>query len=206
MLIADVSNVNGRVNFQALKAAGVKAVWLKAAEGLTFNDRDYVAFRKAANKAGLRVGAYHFAHPEAHTAVAEAAHFAKVIGRPRRTDLRPVLDFETGTDVKPEALEWWARRFNQVLKEEIGTVPVFYSYPAFIEAIRPHKTIGDGLWLASYSKNDGKDHPFSIPAPWKKVVAHQFTSKWTVAGHDGFIDLSYAPKLRGVLAHPLLGL
>jgi len=206
MLIADVSNVNGRVNFAALRKAGVKAVWLKATEGLTFNDRDYHAFRKAANKAGLRVGAYHFAHPENHTAVAEAGHFAKVIGRPHRTDLRPVLDFETFADVKPEALDFWARRFNQVVKEDIGVVPVFYSYPDFIHNLRPNKPIGNGLWLASYSKNDGKDHPFEVPAPWKRVVAHQFTSNWHVAGHDGTIDLSYAPKLRGVLAHPLRGL
>lgn len=206
MLIADVSNVNGDVNFAAIKQAGVKAVWLKATEGLNFNDRDYQKFRRAANKAGLRVGAYHFAHPELHSAVAEAGHFSKVIGRPRRTDLRPVLDFETKANVNPEALEWWARRFNQVVKEEIGVVPIFYSYPAFIEEMRPSKPIGDGLWLASYGRNDGKDYPFSVPRPWKKIVAHQFTSNWHVSGHVGSIDLSYAPKLRAVLAHPVLGI
>jgi len=207
MLIADVSNVNGNVNFKALRNAGVRAVWLKATEGLTFNDRDYVAFRRAANKAGLRVGAYHFARPADHGAVAEAAHFARRIGKPGRTDLRPVLDLETpAPNITEAALVEWARKFNRTVEADIGVTPVFYSYPAFIEQLHPEKAIGDGLWLASYGRNDGKNYPFKVPAPWKKVVAHQFTSNWHVEGHDGPIDLSYAPKVRAVLAHPVLGL
>lgn len=205
MLIADVSNVNGNVNFAALKKAGVKAVWLKATEGLTFNDRDYKLFRNEARKEGMRVGAYHFARPDLNTGITEAQHFAKVIGKPGRTDLRPVLDFETehGT---PETQLNWIKNFNAILDQHIGVIPVFYSYPDFIKNLAPKYPLGDGLWLASYSKNDGKDHPFEIPAPWRKVVAHQFTSKWTVAGQEGYHDLSYAPRLRGVLAHPVLGL
>lgn len=207
MLIADVSNVNGEVNFATLKSAGVKAVWLKVTEGLTFNDKDYPAFKKAANKAGLRVGGYHFAHPADNSAISEATHFARNIGRLGRRDLRPVLDFETpAPHLPPIAMETWIKRFNSAIKLKLGVVPAFYSYGPFIEELKLVEPVGDGLWLAAYSRNDGKDYPFAIPHPWKKVIAHQFTSKWTVAGHSGYIDLSYVPKLRAVLAHPVLGL
>jgi GH25 family lysozyme M1 (1,4-beta-N-acetylmuramidase) len=123
-----------------------------------------------------------------------------------RTDLRPVLDFETHASALSGAqMIAWARRFNSRVHERLGLFPIFYTYPAFL-SVRPDKPIGSGLWLASYSKNDGKDHPFSIPRPWKKVVAHQFTSQGRLPGHAGHIDLSHADSLRSVLAHPVLGL
>lgn len=200
MLVVDLSNVNGPVNFTALKEAGVKGVWAKATEGVTFNDGVFQAHRADAKKHGLHFGAYHFARPGNNSPQAEAEHFVNMVKKVNATDFKPVLDFETDAKVN---LEKWARAFNGIVTKKLGVIPIFYSYPAFVGDMRLTRTIGNGLWLASYSKNDGTEHPFEIPAPWKHVVAHQFTSNWHVKDHNGPLDASHVVKVNAVLAHPI---
>lgn len=204
MLIVDLSSNNKKPNFKLL-AQHVQGVWLKATEGVTYVNPTYHAWKDEAEHYGLRVGAYHFARP-ADSAVASARRFCDVVAVSRR-DLRPVLDFETWDDaLTPAQHETWARTFNNVLIQELGQIPAFYSYGPFIARLGLKTPIGNGLWEANYGRNDGKDYAFAVSHPWRRVIAHQFTSRATVVGCPQPVDLSYAPRLRGVLAHPVLGL
>jgi GH25 family lysozyme M1 (1,4-beta-N-acetylmuramidase) len=206
--IIDVSNVNGPVDWAAVRRAGIEGAFIKATEGLTYNDGLFTTFRNAAAKSGVRIGAYHFARPDNHPfgAESEAEHFCKVVKSLARTDLKPVLDFEKDapglTDPQKVA---WARTFNRTVKKRLGVIPIFYSYAAFINSLGATTPIGNGLWLAAYGKNDGKEYPVAAPPPWEKVVAHQFTSRGKLAGHAGYVDLSHAASIRPLLAHPILG-
>lgn len=205
MEIIDLSNVNGKpINFPQIYRAGIRGVWLKATEGKTFDDPMFAQARNAARKAGLRVGAYHFARPDNNNPESEAEHFIRVVGKLGRRDLKPVLDMEHGTG--NHFMEDWSRRFNQRVKKEWGVIPIFYSYPYYIEQIAPRTPIGNGLWIASYGSNDGKIHPVAVPNPWKNFVAHQYTSNGKIPGVPGNVDRSYAPKTTGVLAFPIRGL
>lgn len=201
--ILDVSNVQGfTINWRAVRQAGVEGVFLKATEGLTFNDGRFQTWRKQANAVGIHVGAYHFARPDLHPSGAEeeAAHFCSIVGKIGRTDLKPVLDFET-----PGGSADWIHRFNHTVRKQLGRFPAFYSYPARIADLYLKTPVGDGLWLASYSRNDGTEHPFVVPAPWRKAIAHQFSSNCRIAGVAGAVDLSHAPSLKALLAHPVVG-
>lgn len=206
MLLIDLSSNQGSVDFARVKKAGVTGAFLKVSEGRTWNDPVWSSRARQARAAGLRVGGYHFARPDLNSAESEAAHFAKQLGTIRRRDLRPVLDFEQATGFLPSVLEKWARAFNKEFHTRAGLWPILYSYPAYLAHIQPERTIGAGLWLASYSRNDGKEHPFQVPLPWRKTVAHQFSSNCTVAGVSGHVDLSTAKNLRPLLAHPVTGL
>lgn len=207
MNIIDVSNVNGVVDWHRVYAAGVRGVYLKATEGATFDDGLFQSARRRAAAAGLRVGAYHFARPDHNSPKLEADHFCRVVESIGRRDLRPVLDFEqSAPKLHPTELEWWARSWNQRVLSRLGVLPAFYTYPWYEAHLELAKPIGNGLWLADYSVNDGFLHPAKIPAPWKKIILHQYTSRGKVDGVNGYVDLSYAPKLRSILAHPILGL
>lgn len=201
--IVDVSNNNGgAIDWHRVKASGITGVLLKATEGITFNDATYDPRSKAARAVGMRVGAYHFAHPE-NDPVMEAAHFCRAVGKLGRWDFKPVLDFEYGhPDPK---MVVWIQKFNTVVKQRLGSYPIFYSYPYYIEGLKLAKPVGNGLWLASYDRNTGADYGAAVPAPWKKWNLHQFTSNGTVGGIEGHVDLSHASSLLGLLAHPLLG-
>lgn len=203
MNFIDVSEYQGTINWKKVRAHGVQAAYLKASEGIHWNDPKFVANRKAANAAGIHVGAYHFA--DVYDGVLEAEHFLKTIESVGPKDLKPVLDFEINTKrLAPEALRLFALKFNERVHNKTGVWPMFYSYASFIQGCGFKKPVGNGLWLAAYGRNDGREYPVFAPKPWKKFVAHQFTSKGRIPGIVGDVDVSVSPNgLRPLLAHPI---
>lgn len=190
--LVDLSNNNGgTVDFGKVKSAGVTGVYLKATEGSSFIDATFERRRSAASVHGLHVGAYHFAHTSNPPAI-EAAHFCAVVRRLFARELLPALDLETNPGgLEPAALVAWARAFNAHVFATLGHWPLFYSYAAFVEALRADRPIGAGLWLAAYGADDGHDHPVTPPKPWKRIKLHQYTSHGRVPGVDGDVDLSH---------------
>lgn len=59
--VVDLSHWDPAKDYDAVKRAGVVGVIFKATEGPRYQDRDYVQQQKAAKKAGMLWGAYHFA-------------------------------------------------------------------------------------------------------------------------------------------------
>lgn len=208
-LLIDLSSNNGAVDMKRVAAAGIDGAFVKATEALTYRNPYFTRQRADCAAVGMRFGAYHFARPDRNPfgAEDEAEHFCDVVGRLDRRDLKPVLDLEVrGNAISDRQLEAWARAFNGVVRRRLGVYPLFYSYPAFITDMGPDRPIGNGLWLASFGRNDGIEHPYTVPAPWKRAVAHQFTSRAHVAGVQGEVDLSSYSRLTGLLARPIAGL
>lgn len=199
----DLSNNNNVRSFASIKKAGYQGVILKVSEGATFVDPKWKDYSARARRNGLAVGGYHYAFPGGGDVEAEAAHFVRNLGKIRELDYRPVLDFEINPHhLEDQALEDWARAWVRKVRDLTGVLPLFYSYPWFIQNLHIDKAIGAGLWLASYGPNDGKEHPYTIPFPWKKVVAHQFTSNGRVAGVDGDVDVNRVVLQRPLWAYP----
>jgi GH25 family lysozyme M1 (1,4-beta-N-acetylmuramidase) len=198
----DVSSYQGDINWPLVRKH-YNAAYLKASQGTSWNDPKFQANRKAANAAGVRVGAYHFANVT--DGVLEAKHFLKTIGGVGPKDLKPVLDFETNPKNWPALhLRDFALKFNQTIHSYTGVWPMFYSYASFIQDMEIDRPYGNGLWIAAYGRNDGVSHPVFAPKPWKKYVAHQYTSNGTVAGIKGRVDVSISPNgLTPLLAHPV---
>lgn len=203
LTILDVSNWQGEVNWSRVRQDGILLAFVKATQGAGFVDPRFEANRREAEALGIRLGAYAYVEPGASSPEAQAALLARVVGKLRRRELRPVQDLEIGGE---RGAEEFARAFDREAVRRLGVAPLFYSYSAFIAALRLSKPIGGGLWLASYGRNDGRDYGADIPRPWKHWVAHQFTSKGHAPGIAGAVDLSHAPRLRPLLAHPITGL
>jgi lysozyme len=204
MLFVDLSgnnwpSINSRRHFERLRAARVRGALIKATEGATFVNERFRAYRRWALDVGMLVGPYHFAYPTGGDAEDEAEHFIRIVGR--LNQLRPVLDMEIDPGELRTRLTPWSRSWNRVVVAALGSGPLFYSYPYFIRYMRPRTPIGYGLWLASYGPNDGKRHPYVVPAPWKNAVLHQYTSLGRIGGVYP-IDLNYAAKLQPLLAAP----
>lgn len=195
--LIDISNVNGVVDWHRVRSAGIQGAYIKLSEGVTFDDPESHVHAKGAQKAGVPFGFYHFARPDNNTPEAEAAHVLRRLGR-MKPDLRLVLDFEHGRAKR--SYGDWAHRFNQVISKRLGYFPVFYSYAPYISEMHLAKPVGNGLWLAAYGRNDGQEHPFDVPAPWKRVTMHQFSSRCRVIGCSNLVDLSHTRSLQPLRA------
>jgi len=207
--LIDLSNNNpGPIDFGAVRRAGYFGVWMKVTEGTGFNDPDWHVRSRAARMVRLHVGGYHFARPGQSSPQEQARRFCDLLGKVERRDLYPVLDLEDAGGLSPVSLHVWARNFLSRVHERTGVRCLTYSGPAFIEGQHWTRTFGTGagLWLADYGANDGSDHGPHVPPPWRKIVAHQYTSVGTVPGVHGHVDLSHARARRTVLAHGSRGI
>lgn len=207
MQLVDLSNNNAAEPDWHALAQHAGGVWLKVSEGATFTDQTFARRARAARAAGLRIGGYHFARPSRDSAQAQADHFVSVLGAIGRRDLRPVLDLEANdAGLLPSELVAWARGFVQAVRAQTGVGALVYGSSSFLAGLDAFRPIGYGLWLADYGPDDGREHAYSVPRPWKRIVAHQYTSKGAIGGVAGRVDLSSAARLRPLLAHPVAGL
>lgn len=205
LLVVDVSNAQGQVDWRQVAAHGVHGALIKATEGHTFTDAYVHANRAGAAAAKIHAGLYHYARPDLNGPEAEADHFAQVVGTLHPFELRPALDMETAGHVDCAHAAEWARRFSQRLHRHLHVFPIFYSYGPFIDEMRRQATvdgkcqfaepIGSGLWLAAYGRNDGQDHGVTVPQPWRHWLLHQFTSNGRLPGVRGHVDLSHCRRL-----------
>jgi lysozyme len=190
----DVSNLQGTIDWQAVKAAGYRFVWIKAGEG-DWKDPQFMRNVAGAWAAGLKVGAYHFLRPKpGRNGEQEAEYFIARLKEAGlgKGDLLPAADVEA-TKLGEDATRAYAWQFVRKLRA-VGYKPCLYTYPSFLGAHWGDIFRSTPLWLADY------DGPLNIPTPWKRVVAHQYTSKGSVPGIHGNVDLNRTDDLRELIA------
>lgn len=181
----DLSNNNMSVDFHAVYKAGYRFVWLKASEGTTYRDGTFLARVRAAQAAGLRVGAYHFVSSAGATAQIDL--FVSLIRKAGlgRGDLLPVLDVE-----KAGVGTLLAGQMVHALEDRLGVKPLIYTFPAFAKWT---STFGCRLWIAHF----GVSRP-TIPRPWEKYAVWQHSSTAHVPGVGGNCDVNKTSDLGAI--------
>jgi lysozyme len=191
----DVSNLQGTIDFRKVKDAGYRFVWIKAGEG-DWPDPNFMRNVQSAKAAGLKVGAYHFLRPKAgRTGAQEAQHFIERLKTAGlgKGDVKPAADVEA-TTLDAAGTRRYAWDFMQAV-HRAGHHPVLYTYPSFLGGDWGGEAwISWPLWLADY------DGPLNVPKPWKHPAAHQYTSKGSVPGIHGNVDLNRTDDLRSLIA------
>ena len=174
----DISNHNGYIDFNAVKNAGVKVVYMKASESDYFVDAYAEENSKNARSAGLKVGYYHYltgtSSPEA-----QARLFYECI-KNKPNDLKPCVDVEVSPST---ALEYTVRFINEFKKLSNMDVCI-YTYSNFITNFDSSLS-SYSLWEANYNNS-----PFSLPGNnvWSSKAGHQYTDKGQIPGIGGNID------------------
>jgi len=136
ILGVDVSSYQGTINWAQVKAAGYTFAWAKATEGLTVNDAQYSNNATNGVSAGVKMGAYHFAHPETNSATSEANHFLSIAGSHIIScEVPPVLDLEDPGGSSPALttfftsaqLTTWVQAWMSAVQTATGVVPILYT-------------------------------------------------------------------------------
>ena len=159
---------SGRIDLTAARNAGVRWWYVKATEGTTFTDSSYASRVRQARRAGIPVGAYHFARPDAGDAAEEARFFLSHTDL-RAGDMLPMLDLESTEGLSRGALTTWVGTWVRTITSEltrkgIAGKPIIYT-PFDLD-----DGFGCLLWVARYS-NDYRAPV--IPTPWKRAVIWQ---------------------------------
>jgi lysozyme len=184
----DASEFQGSIDWRAYRRAGHRRAVVKATEGVSYRDHYFTRGRwDAMRQAGVKRGAYHFAHPGHNDAVAEARHFIAAVrdvgGRKRGFDLPLILDCEVNHGLSGAQLVQWCSRFCNYVKKHTGRGCVLYT-GAWFWGNLPAPENGGWAWLSGYPG-------LVVPRAFRgRVFAHQFTDKAHVAGVSGLCDES----------------
>jgi lysozyme len=184
----DVSKYQGEIDWNAVKASGVKFVWIKATEGGDHADEKFTANWAGAKMAGIPRGAYHFVYwcrpPDE-----EVAWFEQNV--PVEDDaLPPVLDVEaTPTSqtchkhLERESAIADMRVMLEEMERHYGRRPVIYTSVDFFEAILSDGAFTDyPIWVRST-----KHHP-SVRYGSRKWHFWQYQADGSVPGIVGHVD------------------
>ncbi|HMB92111.1 MAG TPA: GH25 family lysozyme [Rhodothermales bacterium] len=179
----DVSHHQGDVDWEAVKAAGITFVYIKATEGNDYLDPKFQDNWKAVKEAGLVRGAYHFFHPH-DSAATQARYFISTV-QLEPGDLPPVLDIEVAEGVTPENIDKEIQVWLEMVHEAYGVQPVIYSGLHFIEENLHTGFNTYPLWLADYTET-------TPPAPgdWDSWTFWQQTNEEVIEGVAGTFDRS----------------
>lgn len=185
----DVSHHNGKVDWEKVAAAGYKFVYLKLTEGKSYIDNTTYNNYIAAKNAGLRVGFYHFAHPN-NDPVAEVDFFLKKLGD-MKADLPHCLDLEESKGLSKAKITAFALKWMDYLQQKTGITPILYTGYSFLNNFT--NTVAKyPLWVARYSGSNrvkGFNSPGSSTI-WRSWAMFQYTDSGKVSGINGNVDIN----------------
>jgi len=192
----DVSYVQrNAVDWAKVKAAGFEFAFVKSTEGNTGKDPTFDAHVSGAKKAGLYVGAYHFARPSAddQDAARELENMyaaTKGLGS-FAGELPPVLDLESTKLAGPATFKW-VETWVYLAEKYWGRWPVLYTGSYFWAALGKEAAKADWLrqcplWIAQYNLDPAKNPAAArayepppgsgprVPAPWANWNLWQYS-------------------------------
>lgn len=188
--VIDVShhqNDRGSIDWKATKADGVAGAFIKATEGGTGIDKKFSSNAQGAALAGLKVGFYHYAHPELNDPYTEAANFYRTV-KSFKADFPHVLDVE-GEAAGNKDLTAWCATWLQEVERLSGHPAMIYTGASFAKSYLGKALAKWPLWIAHY----GTDKPMANNT-WNTWSVFQHTSSGIVKGIVGNVDVNAMEK------------
>lgn len=186
--ISSNNDVQGAIDWAAVKAAGIDFAIIKITEGTSYINPYFAADCAAARANGILIAVLHFALMGRNAAADEAAHFAKTFKPYSQAYDVIILDAEEdpyGGSI-PADCGPWATTWLSAVNAEYGCKPLIYTNR---DLIQNHGlsavALGDnGLYLAA----PGEVNP-AAPSPWQFIAIQQTAWSGSVPGITGAVDL-----------------
>ena len=179
----DVSKHNGDIDFEQVRDNDYQFVFIKATEGMTYQDAAFDRNYRQAKEAGLKVGAYHFFRKN-RTGREQADNLLGVI-KGKTLDLPLVIDLEddwgNGATVGRETAVQRVMEMINILNDKGYGVMIYTNLDGF-EKYYQNLLMDCDLWLCSFTSPD--------LLPDLPHVIQQFSHEGSVAGVKGKVDLN----------------
>ncbi|MBR4810129.1 MAG: glycoside hydrolase family 25 protein [Bacteroidaceae bacterium] len=182
----DVSHHQGKIDWNkvaessALNGYPVRFVIMKATEGSTFTDPEYLDNIRDAREAGFVCGVYHFYDPSV-SPDKQAEHYINTV-KLQKGDLAPVVDVERSGRSSGD-LQRELSVFMGLLESHYGVKPIIYASAKFRRR-HLNSTAFDRypFWVAHYY--------VVRPETAKPWIIWQFTDHASVEGINGHTDFN----------------
>lgn len=171
----DIYSGDGTVDFNAVKAAGIDIVYIKATEGVSYTDSTDKDFYNRAKAAGLKVGFYHFLRN--NDPIAEANHFISAV-QGLSVDCKYSIDVEVTLGQSVYQISNNVKQFADYLISK-GYEICIYTYTSFYLESLNNTVKSYPIWIADYRNTE----PNIVNVGW------QYSETGSVHGVNSNCDL-----------------
>ena len=194
--VADYQHPHGAaIAWPRVAGAGFKFAFIKATEGDYYANPYYASDLVQAKAAGLYATGYHFAVPnvsggasQADYAVRHGAYTADGRTLPLALDIEYDPYGAECYGLSHARMVSWVSAFTAEVRRLTGQRPIIYSTADWWNTCTGGSTAfgSDPLWVAAYGSEDPP-----MPAGWHNWTFWQYTSRGSVPGITGNVDVSY---------------
>jgi lysozyme len=180
----DVSRHQGEIDWLQIRASEVQFVYIKATEGVTYQDPAMKRHYDGAKRAGLKVGFYHYARPY-NDPRKEVENLLKTT-KDFPHDLPFALDIETNEGKFGQLhITQFCMLWLETIKQQTGETPIVYTYTHFAKTYLTKELSKWPVWIAHY----GVDQP-SDNGIWDQWSVFQYTSDGKLPGYSARLDVN----------------
>lgn len=180
----DVSEWQGNIDFEAVKNAGIEAVYIRSSEGNDYVDHYFETNYAKAREAGLRIGFYHYVTARTVEEGTQQARFFASVVSSKEIDLRLAMDFEAFGNLSVEEINEISEAFLTTLEEVTGKEAVIYSDASNARDVFSRELAESyPIWVAEYFAQEPFDN-----GKWETWVGFQYTDRGIVSGISGSVD------------------
>ena len=192
----DLSEFQGEVDFEAVKASGIDFVMLRIGgrtygSGSLYDDGAFDGYYDSAKAAGLKVGAYFFSQAVSREEAVEEAEYAlrllggRTLEYPIAIDWESIDDDEARTDgIGSDALTAVAAGFCDTVEAAGFRSAVYASTSLILQSYDFEIMKNYAFWLADYREMPEQDAMYYRFSIW------QYSDAGTVPGIEGAVDLN----------------
>lgn len=186
----DISVWQGKVDFAALKADGIRVVYIRAGEGdldgTAREDANFARNSAGAAAAGLDIGYYYYLRAcSVEAAEAEAEQFWALIAD-KPAACRPAMDYESFCSQDSASINRIASAFLTRLSALAGQPAMLYTDEYRVRTLWEDSLTAWPLWVADYDASSSTDLPDL--GFWRSCAGFQYTDKGRPQGIAGVVD------------------
>lgn len=183
--VIDFSSWQGRVDYEKVKAEGVKAVYVRWGHGHVYSDAAYAYNYINAETAGLDFGAYQVLDFRRDPIWQADMYLAGLFD----SALRPCLDAERYQLASTVVNASHALRWLEHVEAHLGVKPLIYTRKYWWQSYMGSFAGWSSeypLWVANYTS---RSKPL-MPKQWQEYALWQYSKKGTIAGINGAVDFN----------------
>ncbi|NHE55566.1 glycoside hydrolase family 25 protein [Cyclobacterium plantarum] len=200
----DVSHWQNAINWSQVESDSlphkIDFTLIKATQGSKATDPYFQGNWKAAGKAGILRGAYHF-YQYKDPPLDQAKHYIKQVNL-KENDIIPILDIEldctgcTSPEISNNLMIKNLKIYLGAIEDHFQVKPIIYTYEAFYEShLKGH--FDDYIyWMAKFSNKPPKSFTVKTDSTTillPEIAMWQFTDSGKIKGIAGKTDMSFLP-------------
>jgi|GEM_PF-875317 len=204
----DVSSAQGSVDWQAAFNLGARFAYVKATEGTTYTNPSFAQQYNGSYNIGMIRGAYHFAHPDSSSGLAQADYFLAHGGgwSGDGHTLPPALSLQNNPNgaqcygLSSSAMVSWIKAFSDELHLKTGKYPMISTPFSWWNTCTGNSgafAATNPFWLDSYTSSP----PTSIPAGTATWTMWQSATSGTFPGGQDQFNGPYS-RLQALATNP----